>query len=487
MRFRPLARSSLAPLAAALALLASCSQSGGGGSPGQYSTCAPAAGPTLDSCDPGFDAGSNAAGTVEVTFSGEYLGETNGLPFPPTNLQDPFFVDGWSVSFEEILVVVGNFRLQPGTQSQEVWNWVTQPGAAGPVATKPGPFVIDMHNIPQTFPGKEGNDYSQPLFMWTAQDNGQSFATNGPDAPYAFSYDVMQASYPATQVNLTAQGVADYGLMVQNGWSKLYRGKAVYVGSWPENQAASPSVSCSALATVATTTVVNDFLEADAKSPVYFMFGWNDATRVLNCCNSDFFSSTVSCESPTGNPTPAAWGIQPTLSGEVTAQVTLHVDHAFWDFLRRETPSNLRFDPIATWAPLATTPDAPFDLRELAPGGPFGVVPLAATFSDGTPLPDRALCQAQFAAANADPYGTASDPEDQSPIAEVIVNPNGVPTANLPGLADFMAFSAQSQMHLNNNALCYIEGQHPGDLPVTAANPGGWYLPSIAYPSATTP
>jgi len=471
-------------LVAGTALAFIAAACGGGSSSsgsGSNTTCTLATGASLGTCDPGFNSSSDAPGTVEVTFSGEYLGETNGLPFPPTNIQDPFFVDGWSISFDEILVVVGNFRLQPGTQSQEVWNWVAQPGAASPVATKAGPFVLDMHNIPQTFPGKEGNDYAQPLFMWTAQDNGKPFATNGPDAPYAFSYDVMQASYPATQVNLTAQGISDYALMVANGWSKLYRGKAVYVGYWPENQAANPAVTCSALASAATTTVIDDFLALDSNSPVYFVFGWNDATSVLNCCNSDFFSSSVSCESPNGSPTPAAWGIEPTLSGEVTAQVTLHVDHAFWDFLRRETPSNLRFDHIATRASQGTSPESPFDLRTLISGG------LAVTFEDGTPLPDRGLCQAQFATANADPYGTSSDPEDQSPITQIVLNPNGVPAVNLPGVADFMAFSAQSQMHLNNNALCYIVGQHPGDLPITASNPGGWYLPDITAPSTTTP
>jgi hypothetical protein len=286
-----------------------------------------------------------------------------------------------------------------------------------------------------------------------------------------------------TQVNLTAQGMADYDIMVRNGWSKLYRGKAVYVGYWPENEQ-----PCGALASSATTTVTNDFVAADSKSPIYFVFGWNDAASVLNCCNSDFFSSTVSCESPTGSPTPAAWGVLPTPSGEVTAQVTLHIDHAFWDFLRRETPSNLRFDHIAAWAPQNTTPPAsPFDLRTLTSGGILGDnIPLFVTFPDGTPLPDRGLCQAQFAPSNADPYGTASDPEDQSPIIQVVLNPNGVPTTNLPGAADFMAFSAQSQMHLNDNALCYIVGQHPGDLPITASNPGGWYLPDIGIPAVST-
>jgi len=38
-----------------------------------------------------------------------------------------------------------------------------------------------------------------------------------------------------------------------------------------------------------------------------------------------------------------------------------------------------------------------------------------------------------------------------------------VPASGIGGLADYMAFSAQSQMHLNANGLCYIVGQNAAD------------------------
>jgi len=41
----------------------------------------------------------------------------------------------------------------------------------------------------------------------------------------------MKAVYPATQVNLDSSQFADYSLMVQRGWSKLYRGTARYAGN----------------------------------------------------------------------------------------------------------------------------------------------------------------------------------------------------------------------------------------------------------------
>ncbi len=38
-----------------------------------------------------------------------------------------------------------------------------------------------------------------------------------------------------------------------------------------------------------------------------------------------------------------------------------------------------------------------------------------------------------------------------------------MPAQNVPGLANFMAFSAQSQMHLNADGLCYVKGQSASD------------------------
>jgi hypothetical protein len=118
-------------------------------------------------------------------------------------------------------------------------------------------------------------------------------------------------------------------------------------------------------------------------------------------------------------------------------------DHAFWDSLKKEgTP--LRFDPIAAWAPANSTAANPFDLRTLA------TKPLAATFSDGTPLPDRGPYQNTFTT-------------DQSNPNQVTLDLNGVPAGNIPGIANFMAFSSQSQMHLNANGLCYTVGQSASD------------------------
>ena len=394
-------------------LLAACGKGSSTSTPATPGpNCPPGTATALNAtCTPDFTATApNAAGSIQVTFSGETLG-VNGLPFQPVSQGDPVFVDGWSVSFDEILVVVGNFKLAPGATQSPNWSTIETP-----VATSTGPYVLDVHK-PAGFVGKDGVEPAGPIFVWNAQDDGTAFDTG---TRYSFSYSTEKASYPATQINLTAAQFPDYDMMVQKGWSKLYRGTATYVGtgSYPD------------------ATIQAKF--AAFPTTIHFAFGWNDGTQNLDCINPDFGDETDL----------ANRGIQPTSSGAVIAQVTLHVDHAFWDILKQEG-APLRFDPIAAWAPQGTTAASPFLINTLAS------TPLAATFSDGTPLPDRAPDQTQLSGT---PFTT-----DQSNPAQVTLGLNGVPASGIGGLADYMAFSAQSQMHLNANGLCYIVGQNAAD------------------------
>jgi len=393
-----------------MALLCACSSSSS--SHNQNPNCQPGTGTTLNaSCGPGFSkTAPNRPGTIEVTFSGEQLGES-GLPFTG-NPADTNFVDGWSMTFDEILVVLGNFRLAPGaTQSPD------QRQVGNPVATMPGPYVVDMHKPSSFGIGADGQEPAGSIFKWDTDDGGNAFDNN---TRYSFSYDVMQAKYPATQVNLTADQFADYALMVQNGWSKLYRGTATFTGSGTPYPDPAVQVKFAALPT-----------------PVHFMFGWNDAGSHINCNNPDF---------GTGQ---ASRGVQPNSNGAVIAQVTMHVDHVFWDILKEHTDVKLRFDPIAAWAPANTTAANPFDLRTIA------TKPLLTTFSDKTPMPDRGPQQTTV--------GLGYTCGGTRPCAQVTPNLNGVPAGNIPGLANFMAFSAQSQMHMGADGLCYDVGQNAAD------------------------
>jgi len=403
----------------ALVLAAACGGSSNGNVNAGYDpNCKPASGNTLNaSCNPGFtQQAPNKAGSIQVTFSGEQLGELTGLTFDPSvtnpNLATQF-VDGWSMQFDELLVVVGNFRLSPGATQ-----YSSQSTVNPAVATKAGPYVVDMHNPPHDFTAAAGEP-AGALFKWDTQDSGQAFDTS---VRYAFSYDTLQAKYPVANVNLTAAQQADYDLMFQNGWSKLYRGTANFVGN--------PSAG----------TYPNKAKFDAMPQTVKFFVGFNDATSYINCVNPDNAGAS-------GGDDLAARGVQPSPTGAVTAQVTMHVDHLFWDRLIIHGQP-LRFDPIAAWAPASAATTA-VDLRTFLVGKP-----VATTFNDGTTaINDRGPIM--WPAFTSD-MGASG--------AQVIYDRHGVPsTPNVPDLINFMVFSTQSQMHLNADGLCYVKGQNAAD------------------------
>ena len=369
--------------------------------------------------DAGFNAQTSLINSIGVTFSGETLG-ISGLPFEPVTSGDPYFVDGWNMTFSEYIFVVANVRLNPDPLKDETWQDMGSP----PVAVKPGPYVMDAHRA-AGFTGKDGVEPASGLFLWTQQDNGSAFDTS---ARYAFSYDEVKAQVPAFNVNLNDAELPDYALMVQQGWDKFIRGTATYVGTGVYTDSTDPDAGAIAQAHFAALpTTVN------------FAFGWNDSTSMLNCVNYDWGGSDP--ESDLANR-----GVSTNTSGTYIAQITMHTDHVFWDKLRQEG-ANLRFDPIAAYAPLD--------------GGTFFLndspQKIATTFNDGVKLPDRAPFQTN-PSPNAGPIGSDGTGDG----TQVVLNVNG--TTGLNGaLNAFMAFSAQSQSHLNAQGLCYIVGQNAGD------------------------
>jgi hypothetical protein len=393
-----------------------------GGDGGGFSCVVGDASYNLDcNYDAGFtQAAPNTPNTLSVTFSGETLG-ISGLPYTPNLPGDPYFVDGWSVSFEEYIVVLDNVRLNTNPTSSAIWQQMGQL-----VATKTGPFVIDAHHC-AGFVGKDGVEPASPLFVWNHLDDGSTFSPGAPG--YAFSYDVVQAAYPAISVNLPAYEIADYDLMVRNHWSKFVRGKATHDASGTYSNASNPD-NAAAMAGF-----------ASMPSTVDFAFGWDDHGGLLNCVNTDNGNGV---EDNLANR-----GVRTTNNGTYVAQITIHVDHLFWDTILHEGEP-LRFDPIAARAPQGTTEASPFFINDMMSQA------LATAFADdaGTPLPDRG------------PYMTGNGLPpfitDQSNPNQVIMNTNG--NSTLPNdYRDFMVFSVQSQSHLNAQGLCYVVGQHPSD------------------------
>jgi hypothetical protein len=414
-------RRSLAPLLGAVVsvALAACSSSDGTDAGTDAGTDG---GLTRAFTAPFTSTASEIAKSIRVTYSGESFG-VDGLPYPTVDchtFDDPYFVDGWSVFIDQYLVVLDNIRLNTGA------NNALQNNVGGVVATsKGGPWVMDMHTPPPPplgLIGKDGVEPAGPLYLFTAQDNGSSFDTA---TKYAFSYDTVVAKSGAVNVNLTdAQVTNDFQKMVTQGWTKYVKGHATYVGT--AGYAAAPGSPA-------------DIAFRAFPSTVYWSFGWDDHSSAINCNNPDF---GLPEDDPQGR------GVLVSPTGAAVAQMTFHVDHMFWDrTLIHGTP--LRFDAVAAWATSANaSASTPLELNMLGK-------PLAATFADGTPLPDRAPQQSAAACL---------DPADQ-PIPGQVNYPltNGVPSSAVSNLADYMAFNTQSQAHLNADGLCYAVGQHPSD------------------------
>jgi hypothetical protein len=467
-------------LAAAAALVSACSGNGGnsdgnnnqgkdggntGVDAGASCTFGDATYPINCTYDPGFTATyPDTPNTVGVTYSAETLG-VDGLPFFPNLPTDPVFVDGWSVQIFETIVVVGNIRLDAlATGSSDWWDVgnnvpigpppLSPPPYSTPAVMRPGPYVVDGHRV-SGFLGKDGIEAASGLFYLPTMDNGQPFDTG---TLYAFSYDTVQATYPATNVNLDPSQLADYQLMVNNHWDKLLRGVATHTQNLPAGQGGG---------TPTAGTYPDPAIEAKFEAmpqTVYFAIGYDDHTHMYNCVNPD----NAVDGSPTCSSDPihclAARGIQTNSDGQYIAQITLHQDHIFWDKLEFEGEP-LRFDPIAAYAPANTTLQNPFWLNNLTQQK------LATTFSDGTPLPDRGPCMQG-------PPGYTFTSDQTAPPAigtcpaggctgcqlgnQVIMNTNGasIPSTSYP---DFQVFSVQSQTHLNAQGICYIIGQHSID------------------------
>ena len=358
--------------------------------------------------------------SIRVTFSGETFG-VNGLPYPGNcagGANALFFVDGWSVSFDEYLVVVDNIRL-----NAQAGNAV-QTNVGAPVATsRGGPWILDMHK-PQGFVGADGEEPAGALYLFTGPDSGGSF---DPATKYAFSYDVVQAKAGVVNVNLTDSQVnTELALMISKGWTKFVKGHATITD---------------ALAGYPGDTALDAKFKAMPRT-VYFTFGWDDHDCAINCNNPNF---NLPEDDPAGR------GVQVTQTGAVYAQVTLHVDHIFWDqLIIHGTP--LHFDQVAAWATSANSnPATPLAMDQLNH-------PLAATFSDGTPLPDRGPTQPTSAC-----YDGSFQPNPAQLTFHLTGSAGSVPATVVKNLSDFMAFSGQSQMHLNADGLCYNTGQHAAD------------------------
>jgi hypothetical protein len=264
-------------------------------------------------------------------------------------------------------------------------------------------------------------------------NGGAAFDT---ETPYAFGFSTVAASYAGYNVNLSADEAADFESMVDSGYSVLYVGTATWLGS--QSQYGCTQTSAGAAPDAGT----YDFTRMPPT--MTFRLGFSTPTNYVNCQNQTMQGMPVG-----GEDYPR--GIQASPSQSAIAQVTVHMDHPFWESFAEDSPVHL--DQIAAqYVGVAGVPEARVEDMK---GVPF----YAFTDRAGTPLPWR-----NCSGPNYTPPGSAQ--MFFNPLS-VPVNPGETdPSKALRDYYDYIRYSQSTQGHLNSQGLCYVSRQYP-------APPGG--------------
>ncbi|MDP1826487.1 MAG: hypothetical protein Q8L48_24675 [Archangium sp.] len=346
-----------------------------------------------------------------VTITGEGSA-TGGTGFPPTaGAGEPYFLDGWELHYEHVLVTVGQLSVSEGPDTDPNDQSVTGPLVAEVV----GPWAVDLAKA-GPLDSKEMNGKAWPLARITRQDKKSGTPAFDPTAKYAFGYSLLTAVEGAQNVNLDADAEAAYRTMAQRGWSVLLQGTA----TWKGDQACR------------STNAAYDF--GRFPKAVKFSFGFKAPVHFKNCVNPEL------------QPLDSR-GVQTATNAQTLTQVTFHLDHPFWESLAEDSP--LRFDAIAARRSAAsgagpasvdvTLADLAIDLQ-------------APRDAQDAPIPWRTCGPVQAGERSA---GTVSyDP------VNVPVNPAGG-ADGLKDLADYMTWNLSTFGHLNNDGLCFPDRQYP--------------------------
>lgn len=357
-----------------------------------------------------------ANGAFLFTLTAE-ASATEGFAFPPpAGAMEPFFIDGWQVQYEHLLVTVDAITLSENPDLSPA-----NPGVTGePVARATGPWAVDLAKEgPLPAKGMEGKSFALArLSNQNLKAGAPAFSTS---TKYAFGYELVAAAPSPFDVNLDDDAKAAYQVMRANGWSYWVKGTATWRGdlSTPACRSTNPGYDFNRVPKV-----------------VRFSFGWRVPTSYKNCLNQELMPAD-------------SRGVQLGANGaEATVQMTLHNDHPFWAALEEDAP--LRFDAIAARKSVAMgpAPEASVTIADLA-----GVDLEAVTDAQGTRVPFRTCGAVQ--AGERTMGSLALDPKG------VPVNPAGG-AAGLKDLADYMAYNLSTFGHANaGEGLCVIARKYP--------------------------
>ena len=343
---------------------------------------------------PAFSARADAPRTVQVSASGEALGQ-RGFAYSSSPAEGELvFVDGWEVRFERYLVVIDHVALnQPGPDPDKR-------DLLGPTVVEGrGPWVVDLHKVGPLVGAGGSPETAVPLTVLTA-----SFDTT---RGYALSYATAPASYALRNTNLVEADRSALLEMIEHGWVKYIAGTATYRGRTPSD------------------SVDSSF--AAYPTQVHFQLGLADPARYVNCHNPEIGEADE----------PKNRGVRPSGSGAVRAQLTFHTDHLFWDQVDVEG-APLRFDALAARVQgFGSDPSAPHELSldDLAE-----VSPTALVDRQGSAVEDR---------------GSQTQGYERGLVAPPVYGTQGA--SGLSDLRSFVAYNNRAQGHLNSDGLCLVE------------------------------
>jgi len=374
-------------------------------------------------CDPGGNG-------ILITMSGEAFAK-NGYAFPPQSPDDVVFVDGWAVSYDRVLSTVDRITLSrdpdksPTDQSQcadASGNAVLCATDKSIVAEIDGPFVMDLHKGGPLADADGADMDAAPIAALTGlnKEGNKAFDTT---ATYAFSFDVVPATADAKNVNLDADDLTDYQEMIAKGYTTMLVGTATWQGG----------NAC----TQTTVTPAYDF--GVLPTTIHFKLGLAAPTDYLNAQN------------PAGQGTPFPneenpRGVQTSANQSTIAQVTLHLDHAFWESFVHDSPAH--FDSFASrYAGMTTVP-----MMTLEDFVGYGFQPFVDP--QGHQVPWRSC----LPPADYTPPGTGAMSFD---TLTVPVNPTGDPTQVIRDFSDYTRYNHSTFGHLNADGLSFVARQYP--------------------------
>jgi hypothetical protein len=346
--------------------------------------------------------GSSTGGGFDIIVTGESAA-TGGLPYPAARDGDPFFEDGWSLTFTHVVVFIDHLTVNENPDRSVGDQSLT--GAL--VAQGDGPFVVDLA-IPGPVESKEQNGTAWPVTTLRSP----KFDTT---QKYAFGYAVTAGTEGAKRLNSVDDAVV--AKMVENGWAVWFNGVAEFKGT-----------SCRS------SVEGYDFSRLPKK--VQFSLGYKVPTTFKNCLNPEL------------QPSPSR-GIQSIAGYNATTQLTFHLDHLFWESLQEDAP--LRFDLLAARKSVEPGMPAPMSVT-LTQDDVVGTDFQAGEDAQGVALPWRYCAPAQ---------------SNDRLTGRVSYDPKGVPVSagggreGLKDLGDYMAYNLSTFGHLNNDGFCFPARDFP--------------------------